>query len=186
LENISVRIFDKSDLKNGDIISDFMDVLQIRENAGFSYPETRSNPSIGGNLLYFKRLLNQTSIPDDQLRRTYRVWQRLAAKNEKFRSKPQFPKQFVERIRAKYEKSNELVRKKYFPNREVLFRYAPCEDEIYAAEEAEVLRDIWEILMFMGYRDDVHVHEFLGKLIFEYRTDQKIVDLFNDFSKELK
>jgi hypothetical protein len=184
-QNISVRIFGKSDLKNGDIVSDFVDVLKIADERGFSYPELRSNPSIGGNLLYFKRLLNQTSISDDTLRRTYGVWQGLAVTNDKFRTKPKFSKQFVQRIRNRFEKSNEIIREKYFPDREVLFEYVTYEDELLAVEEADVLRDIWEILKFVEERRGVLVHELLGKLIFEYRTDERIGDLFNDFSKEL-
>lgn len=184
VENISVRIFGKSDLKNGDIVSDFMNVLNIGGNAGFSYPKIRSNPSIGGNLLYFKRLLNQTSISDDQLRQTYNMWQRLAVKNKRFRSKPRFSKRFVEHVRAKYSESNEIIRKRYFPMREVLFECEPIEDQYYAAEESDVLRDIWEILKFVENRRGELVYELLGKLIFEYSTNQKITDLFNDFSNE--
>ncbi len=185
-KNITVRIFGKSDLKDGDVISDFMDALEIVENAGFSYPKISSNPSIGGNLLYFKRLLNQTSISDELLRQTYGVWSGLAVKNEKFRRKPQFPKQFVERIRARFEQSNEIVRKKYFPKRESLFQYVPFENQFYSAEEDDVFRDIWEILKFLETRRGALVHDLLGKLIFEYSTDQKIGDLFNDFANELE
>ena len=185
-QNITVRIFGKSDLKNGDVVADFMDALKIGENAGLSYPEMPSNPSIGGNLLYFKRLLNQTSISDELLRQTHGVWSGLALHNEKFRRKPQFSKQFVERIRAKFEESNEIVRNKYFPKREALFQYLPFENQLYSAEEDDVFRDIWEILKFLEIRRGVLMYDLLGKLIFEYSTDQKIGDLFNDFSNELE
>lgn len=185
-QNITVRIFGKTDLKNGDVISDFMHVLNIGDDAGFSYPKVSSNPSIGGNLLYFKRLLNQTSISDELLRQTYGVWSGLAVQNEKFRRKPQFSKQFVERIRAKFEGSNEIVRKKYFPQREALFQYEPFENQFYSAEDDDVFRDIWEILKFLETRRGALVHNLLGKLIFEYSSDQKIGDLFNDFANELE
>jgi hypothetical protein len=186
MQNISVRIFGKSDLKNGDIVSDFMDLLKIVDKTGFTYPEFRSNPSIGGNLLYFKRLLNQVGISEDQQRRTYGVWQGLAATNEKFRTKPQFSRKFVERIRSRFEESNEIMRQKYFPNRDVLFDCAPLDVQLCAMEEADVLRDIWEILKFAEERRGVLVHELLGKLIFEYSTTQKVGDLFNDFLEELE
>lgn len=57
-ENVIIRHYDRSLLKNGDIVADFCDLVEPGLEEIFAGMEHDSNPSLSGNLLFFKRILN--------------------------------------------------------------------------------------------------------------------------------
>lgn len=56
-ENIIVRVFERFQLKDGDVISDFLDVVGVRDNADLARPP-RQNESLDVNTVRYLRLLN--------------------------------------------------------------------------------------------------------------------------------
>jgi tetratricopeptide (TPR) repeat protein len=67
-ENIIVRIYDKNELKNGDIIADFLDQTQIELKECYMFPKKR-NESFGNSALEFLRRFNAIipNIADSRL-----------------------------------------------------------------------------------------------------------------------
>lgn len=61
-ENIIVRIFEKQQLRNGCIFSDFMDAIDLELTNEFILPEEDINPSIGIDEVEFKRIVNLLTI----------------------------------------------------------------------------------------------------------------------------
>ena len=57
-ENVVARLYDRKALKAGDIVADFSNFVQPGIEAVFRSADHASNPSIAGNLLFVKRLLN--------------------------------------------------------------------------------------------------------------------------------
>lgn len=58
-DNVIVRLYDRSALVNGDIVQDFAEVVGISSHlTNFVRKPYESNPSVSGNLLFIKRLVN--------------------------------------------------------------------------------------------------------------------------------
>lgn len=56
---VTVRLYDRSALKDGDIVADFAEIVGLRQPLGsYARKPYESNPSVTGNLLFIKRLLN--------------------------------------------------------------------------------------------------------------------------------
>ena len=56
--NVELRLFDRATLADGDVRRDFAQFIDGLDPGTLEWPEKESNPSISGNLLFFKRLLN--------------------------------------------------------------------------------------------------------------------------------
>ncbi len=57
-ENVTLRLFQREALADGDVRRDFVRLIDGVDPEAIRLPEKESNPSISGNLLFFKRLLN--------------------------------------------------------------------------------------------------------------------------------
>ena len=56
--NIALRLFDRRALRGGDIVADFANLVRPGLDDAFSDREYEFSPTIAGNLLYFKSILN--------------------------------------------------------------------------------------------------------------------------------
>lgn len=56
--NVTVRLYERGALKDGDIVSDFCEFLKPGVKDVLTERKASSNPSIAGNLLFVKRVLN--------------------------------------------------------------------------------------------------------------------------------
>ena len=61
---VNVRLYDRDALPDGDVLTDFLRCTGLDEIEGQKRTPWESNPSISGNLLYFKYLYNSLGIPD--------------------------------------------------------------------------------------------------------------------------
>jgi hypothetical protein len=124
-EQLCVRIYDREQLRDQDIVSDFMGVLGFpgldefnRTPAGVDV-----NPSIGGELLEFKRLLNNLDFEEDYLfDQSYALLSRLTSVDKNFSRKPYIDAEFQRQLRESYRKSNCRIFDRYFGTSEYLFR----------------------------------------------------------------
>lgn len=57
-ENVELRAYDRDALLNGNVVADFANLIQPGLEEIFSSQNHASNPSIAGNLLFIKRMLN--------------------------------------------------------------------------------------------------------------------------------
>ena len=110
-DTISVHYFHRSALKNQDIIDDFLAVSGLDISKGhnkFHQPEADSNPSIGGNLLYFKLLYNRLGYESDK--RLYRRLSEIATTNTKrFANGFYIDDITASNIRKLYEDNNQFL-----------------------------------------------------------------------------
>ncbi|QEW23932.1 hypothetical protein LA6_006170 (plasmid) [Marinibacterium anthonyi] len=58
IENVIVRLYERPALRDGDIVADFCHLLDPRLARNLGGQTVASNPSIAGNLLFLKRVLN--------------------------------------------------------------------------------------------------------------------------------
>lgn len=61
-DNIIVRVYEKSQLKDGDIVTDFSSILGLPQMDNYKSPPDNVNPAIGRDELEFKRLINILSL----------------------------------------------------------------------------------------------------------------------------
>ncbi|MCA0177118.1 MAG: sulfotransferase domain-containing protein [Proteobacteria bacterium] len=58
-DNVVLRLYDRAALRNKDVVSDLLyEALGIDDLKGFERKPRDSNPSLSGNLLFFKRIIN--------------------------------------------------------------------------------------------------------------------------------
>lgn len=58
-DKVTVRLYDRSALDGGDVVQDFAGIVGLQEPlASYERKPYESNPSVSGNLLFIKRLLN--------------------------------------------------------------------------------------------------------------------------------
>lgn len=57
-DRVTVRVFDRNRLMGGDVRHDFVSLVDGIDPDSIAYPSEENNASISGNLLFFKRLLN--------------------------------------------------------------------------------------------------------------------------------
>jgi hypothetical protein len=145
-EAIEVRCYSRAMLKNGDIIADFLDVLGIQDVSKLTFVDRDRNPSIGGPLLEFKRLLNGVNFGSIEKARLYSALSTVAATSDRYRERPPISETFAEEIRKSVQTSNQAVFDRYFGGRDV-FKTPPrkCgeqDQEIDASDWMDILQAI--------------------------------------------
>jgi len=152
--DLHIRIYDRHRLDGGDVVKDFLSVLDRITQAGaepdgspagirqhpdqpsdtlgtdrrhrsqrsspkvgptWKYPPRDPNPSIGGVLLEFKRVVNMiTDLSEVELRRRlYKPLSELASKHPRLRRKPYLDRDTCHRVRTTYEASNRVLFQRY-------------------------------------------------------------------------
>lgn len=107
-ENVIVRHYERSKLKDRDIVADFCDLLCPGVETTFTGMTHDSNPSISGNLLFFKRMLNCFISREESLEIASEMIG-LTSLDNSFRGKLAVPAETVARIRALYREDREKV-----------------------------------------------------------------------------
>ncbi len=150
-ENLIIRVFDKPKLLKGSIIHDFLDLLNIKTNDRYVFPEPQ-NKSFDNLTIEFLRNFNKhiplytvNGVNHDR----YNIDEILASFSEK-KYKTTNPLR-LNQFYTSFEESNKLVAKAYF-NRDVLFdetnlyKYSPEEEksqEITIDEAFKIFSKIW-------------------------------------------
>lgn len=115
---IVVQLFDKNSLIGADIRKDFLvhcDICSADELDLLDYSFKDQNPSIGGALLEFKRLLNFTDFDTKiDVKKLYIILQTLATVNSTYKLQKVISKELYELLVNKYQESNAMVSKLYF------------------------------------------------------------------------
>lgn len=114
---MTIRLFEKSLLIEQDIRKDFLvhtGIATKKDLNKFIFIDEDKNPSIGGGLLEFKRLLNTTDYDlKIQMSSLYTILQNMAIKHEKYKLKKSISKEMFNTIKGKYVKSNRMVSELY-------------------------------------------------------------------------
>ncbi|ELL1873640.1 sulfotransferase domain-containing protein [Campylobacter jejuni] len=117
-ENIIVKLFDKNEFYQGDLLKDFINTIDLEWDNNFIIPN-KLNESIDllGTFLLSKisKILRQNNI--NQL--WYQFCKHFISKDLKLKFQP--PKEIYQSYIDYFEESNEWVRKEFFPHKERLF-----------------------------------------------------------------
>ena len=149
-DSLVIRLFQRGNLRSDSIITDFFYVLQEPIMPGYILPEN-SNPSLSSTAVSLLREINaispkiSRSLDESQRSHFISILENNSTSSYKM----------SQELKTEYDdyfaKSNEWVRKKYFPQREQLFfRDSPnCEnpEQLFVSEIANVIVDIMDMNM---------------------------------------
>ena len=118
-----VRLFEKSSMINGNVIDDFIEACDL-PHCNYTCPKAHNQSLSKAGLMLLnevnryvpRRWLNKKIIPSRAI--LIRYFQKFMQKGERFLASTEE----IETYNKYYEASNEWVRKKYFPQRNKLFR----------------------------------------------------------------
>ncbi|MBJ2150625.1 hypothetical protein [Paracoccus sp. IB05] len=136
-ENVIVRSYDKSHLKNADITHDFLNLIGITNAVEFTKKRRSDrNLSIGGPLLEAKRIMNRSAI--DQftlLKLTFKAMQLSSRLVKDYSSGVGIEPDYVESIRSILSKANSAIAREHI-GADQLFTFKDFPDPvIYSKEE---------------------------------------------------
>jgi hypothetical protein len=101
--NVIVRVYDRSRLRDGDIISDFVSLLPPLEKATLQLEKDEKNPSISGNLLFLKCVLNHFITEAESKEVIYEI-NELSKLDSTFVGRIFVPENLVKRIAYEYRR----------------------------------------------------------------------------------
>ena len=107
LGNMSIRVFSRAALLNGDVVDDFMQqvgILPLKNELRRRVVD--QNPSIGGGLLELKRLINKLHENEELPAKMYAAFSDLAQEGDAFRARPLLEAEEVASYRKNYFESN--------------------------------------------------------------------------------
>lgn len=107
-ENVEVRLYDRASLKDQDIVADFCDLIRPGLEKTFEGLQHSSNPSLSGNLLFFKRVLN-CFITQEESTQIASELGRMALIDPTFNGKIAVPSTTVSHIRFTYRDEAEGI-----------------------------------------------------------------------------
>lgn len=109
--NIIVKHFERNFLKKQDVRFDFLEILRIKDTGKFNFENKDANPSIGGKLLEYKRVLNKSSLCIGYRKKLYKILSELAQEDQTFVLKKNVTKDTLIFVKDIYKLSNEKLRK---------------------------------------------------------------------------
>ena len=156
----SIRYFNRDFLVNNDIIDDFCAALNV-DCSNFTRPEKERNTSIGGNLLYFKLLINKAGLHH---KNQYKIFSDIASKSEQFRQKFFISKDDAYRYRSNNEcnqflLSNQIeLQYRDFSNAPNFPIYDHLDEDINLIKHLEEFKPLKNIIKH-DFKNDINVYQ---------------------------
>ncbi|HSH95986.1 MAG TPA: hypothetical protein VK968_17705, partial [Roseimicrobium sp.] len=160
-EHIVVRAYERKLLKDGDIIADFLELLGLDQVLDLAFDNEDQNPSIGGQLLEFKRFLNACGTDSINAGRLYGVLSRLASRDPAYRARPHMAQAIATNIRGSVRESNRRVFERYFEGRDV-FNYRSTES-VDGPQNCDA-NAVVEVLRQIGNEDPVVSRQIVSRI----------------------
>jgi hypothetical protein len=146
-ENIAARVYDRKKLLNKSIIDDFIKTAEIADTTqDFTFIPPDRNPSIGGNLLEFKKAVNKIYNSKNIIGKLAMPFGMCVQDNPQFNCKPFISMEQITKIREKYSASNERLLREFFPDQNELFEYSDFSSSMPSPEVTEK-----EIALILDY-----------------------------------
>lgn len=147
---MSIGLFDREHLEGGDVVNDFFARIERPFSAEdrLRIGDSRTNPSIGGNLLYFKLLLNFVQKGAPAQGRQFKTIGELAAAETRWQGRFRVSAADAAAIRRFDRKSNDFLRAHfgYCPEHDPT-RSRPC------PEPETLTTDLERLLEMPAFRD---------------------------------
>ncbi len=114
-DRVILRLYERERFPEGDVRKDFLKILGIDDYQGYLFEKNDPNPSIGGTLLEFKRVLN--GVVDlsgaELVKKLAPITKELALKHKSFREAIRVGEEISELIRDRYRDSNGKLFREY-------------------------------------------------------------------------
>lgn len=145
-ENLLVRVYERGQFKDNDILADFMETVGLKLTEDFSRVDVPTNYGLTGNFIEIKKTIN--SIPQYQEMRNFMSFPVIYAsvfqeKENQIPKTSMFNSEEVKEYMAGYEECNRLVAQKYLGQEDgVLFREPLKEQFVWEINEQTMSRDV--------------------------------------------
>lgn len=130
-ESITARIYDRERFPHGSILADFLDALGLAmDGDDFIAPDGDANPSLGGNALQIKRILNALMPLSPSMQELALKASMTCCEEERAEARPLSPISLEERraIMRRYEESNRRLARDYFGDESLRLFPEPTEE----------------------------------------------------------
>jgi len=172
--NMIVRLFEKSSFKNGNVLLDFCDAINLNVDHKFIFPpkQNRSISSFSQRILFLYNIISDNSGNTKNKQELIKVLNESSVKNDTYNLYPNLAKQ----IQAKFNSCNENLRKEWFPNRTQLFN---CDYSKYNKKSITLSEDDEKIIYYLleKYRD-LNIQKISPKKDFIFKYFMNIKRLF--------
>tara|TARA_B100000678_G_scaffold284661_1_gene286569 strand:+ start:35262 stop:36251 length:990 start_codon:yes stop_codon:yes gene_type:complete len=112
-ERVMLRVYDRAQLPDGDVVKDFMEITETSNISGTKRIGWDNNPSISGNLLYLKMIYNSLKFPDARSPEMIMALTDLVKLSPEFRKTPSVSPEICEVTRALYESELEELEREF-------------------------------------------------------------------------
>lgn len=157
--SLVVRVYERGRLAKHDIRHDFIQCSPLKEKLlsnRLTFESSDANPSIGGDLLEFKRQLNSIEYSDliPQGKNLYAMLGKIALADECFQSKPYVTPEFFYEYRNRFCDINLEVSRDFFSGASELFCLKPYDAYNFSSSPADFSRIYAELNeMHLGLGD---------------------------------
>ena len=110
-KNVKVRLFERSAFEGGNVVNDIVSLIPSLNMMDIPSHST-SNPSVSGNLLFFKLLVNNFVLDANDYSLAYEISQ-LTKLDESFKGKIRVEEALSKKIYFRYREDRRLLQKKY-------------------------------------------------------------------------
>ena len=157
-ENVIVKVYEKEQMKDNNIFSDFLQILGIEMTAEFTKPKQAINPSLDDSMLEIKRMMNEVAkgkLGEKELQKMSlaSLLEVASFKDNKVSNSLQFSRQQIDLIRNQYADENEEIAKTFLNRQDgILFHYKDKEsvkDKNADISDRELLEDTIRVMFNM-------------------------------------
>lgn len=156
--DILVRCFDRSEMCQGDIRSDFVNASWLKDSVDpvrTVFSNEDRNPSIGGSLLEFKKYINSLNYQESiNAGAVYPILQRLAIDYSEYSSDKYISPEIMSLLRDKYTDEIEQVYSVYGISKGTLFDDSRVSSSVYydmSKEVPDIVERVIKIDPVIGY-----------------------------------
>ena len=178
-ENMIVRRYDWGSFEGttGTIFSDFLYAIGLEFTEEYQVREKKVNLSLTDNYAEIKRVLNSLTKEEAVAYKNERnLFEKVAIECSKLqqgdKSYSLYSAQEQEKIWKKYGKSNEVVRKTYFPNDKELFCNKLTEKEMWTKENPQMQEDIIRYFGMIALRQQQEMEQLQKKFYDSFQRQE--------------
>jgi hypothetical protein len=158
-DNVIVRVYERSQLRNNDIISDFASLIPGIDEVSLSLENEEKNPSISGNLLFLKCVLNHF-ISDPESKQVVYEFTSLSQLDQTFLGRMFVPEHLVKRISYEYRRDRAELQQRFGISLEAR------EEEIAGSlcPDTARIREDWQKILEGASAEGMRLVEYLYRI----------------------
>lgn len=159
-ENVLLRLYDREVMLGGDIVADFANLVRPGLEMVFAGQEFARNPSVAGNLLFVKRLLNNFISLEESISLRNEVG-KLRRLDNSFTGNIPIDQKSAEQIRKTSNRDLEMLKERFdFP---IKPRLKPITGPLFPDYD-KLAHDYWRIMNEAKNREKGNLATLLGRM----------------------